>query len=111
MAGACAFVFIAYLYTKLAKFDTDMGENDPGKIKAPNRKRLDDLSKTIKTGAIEFLKTEYKYLSFFVAALAATLFGLFAQTDNSKVAFAISLSFVFGASLSAAAGWWGMPAG
>merc|ERR1719424_1621127 len=31
-----------------------------------------------------------------------------AMTDTTTVAFAISLSFVFGASLSAGAGWWGM---
>ena len=44
-------------------------------------------------------------------ALAGTLFGLFALTDTTTVALSISLSFVFGASLSAGAGWWGMPAG
>jgi hypothetical protein len=40
-----------------------------------------------------------------VVALALTLFGLFYATDSSTVACAISLSFVFGASLSAGAGW------
>ena len=65
----------------------------------------------VKSGAIAFLKTEYSYLCVFVLALAGTLYGLFALTDTTTVALSISLSFVFGASLSAGAGWWGMPAG
>ena len=40
-----------------------------------------------------------------MVALAITLFGLFYATDTPTVAAAISLSFVFGASLSAGAGW------
>merc|ERR1719182_401905 len=89
-AGAAAFVFIAFLYTRLAKFETgaDIGV-----------KVLDDLSLQVKSGAIAFLKTEYSYLCVFVVALAATLFGLFAATDTVTVATAISASFVFGASL------------
>merc|ERR1719162_1672250 len=82
-AGACAFVFIAFLYTRLAKFETGTDIGVPV---------LDELSLQVKSGAIAFLKTEYTYLCFFVIALAAS----------------ISLSFVFGASLSAGAGWWGM---
>ena len=102
LAGALAFSFILYLYTKLNKFETgaDIGV-----------KQLDDLSLQVKSGAIAFLAEEYKYLCVFVIALACTLYGLFAVTDNSKVALCISCSFVFGASLSAGAGWWGMPAG
>merc|ERR1719162_632359 len=98
-AGACAFVFIAFLYTKLAKFETGTDIGVPV---------LDELSLQVKSGAIAFLKTEYTYLCVFVVALAATLFGLFALTDTVTVAASISLSFVFGASLSAGAGWWGM---
>jgi H(+)-translocating pyrophosphatase len=98
-AGACAFVFIAFLYTKLAKFETGTDIGVPV---------LDELSLQVKSGAIAFLKTEYTYLCVFVVALALTLFGLFYATDSTTVAFAISLSFVFGASLSAGAGWWGM---
>ena len=101
-AGACAFIFIAYLYSKLNKFETgaDIGV-----------KQLDDLSLQVKSGAVAFLKTEYQYLCVFVIALACTLHGLFAVTDTHTVAVSISFSFVFGASLSAGAGWWGMPAG
>jgi len=98
-AGALSFVFIAFLYTRLAKFETGTDIGVPV---------LDELSLQVKSGAIAFLKTEYTYLCVFVVALAATLFGLFAATDNAIVALAISTSFVFGASLSAGAGWWGM---
>merc|ERR1719162_81550 len=98
-AGACAFVFIAFLYTRLAKFETGTDIGVPV---------LDELSLQVKSGAIAFLKTEYTYLCIFVVALALTLYGLFAMTDPTTVALAISLSFVFGASLSAGAGWWGM---
>merc|ERR1719217_1009198 len=69
---------------------------------------IDVLAAQIKSGAIMFLKTEYFYLTFFVISLAATLFALFALTESVTIATAVSLSFVFGASLSAAAGWWGM---
>ena len=102
LAGALAFFFILYLYTKLNNYETgaDIGV-----------KQLDALSLQVKSGAIAFLKTEYSYLCVFVFALACTLYGLFAVTDDSKVALCISCSFVFGASLSAGAGWWGMPAG
>merc|ERR1719327_814597 len=57
---------------------------------------------------MSFLKTEYSYLCCFVVALAATLFALFVATADVQTAMSISLSFVFGASLSASAGWWGM---
>ena len=97
-AGACAFVFIAFLYTRLAKFETGTDIGVPV---------LDELSLQVKSGAIAFLKTEYTYLCIFVVALALTLYGLFAMTDTTTVALAISLSFVFGASLSAGAGWCG----
>ena len=98
-AGALAFIFIAYLYSKLSKFETGTDIGVP---------QLDGLSLQVKSGAIAFLKTEYSYLCVFVLALAGTLFGLFALTDTTTVALSISLSFVFGASLSAGAGWWGM---
>ena len=98
-AGLVAFLFIGYLYTRLANFDKGVDIGQP---------IVDELSAQVKSGAIAFLKTEYSYLCVFVAALAATLFGLFAATADFATAVSISLSFVFGASLSAGAGWWGM---
>ena len=62
------------------------------------------------TLARRFLMTEYRYLAMFVGGLALTLFLLFTiapATDRSD-GIRISVAFVFGASLSAAAGWLGM---
>jgi H(+)-translocating pyrophosphatase len=98
-AGLMAFLFIGYLYTKLATFDTGATIGHPV---------VDELSAQVKSGAKAFLKTEYSYLCVFVACLALTLFGLFAATKDFTTAISISLSFVFGASLSGGAGWWGM---
>jgi H(+)-translocating pyrophosphatase len=100
--SALAFVFIAYLYTRMTSFKTGKDIGIP---------RIDELSKQIKDGAIAFLKTEYAYLAVFVCTLAVVLFSLFfVTTENDKwtTAFAVSTSFVFGAALSASAGWWGM---
>jgi len=104
VASGCSFLFIFFLYTKISKFKIgeDIGEPD-----------IDRLSKQIKDGSIEFLKTEYQYLALFVIALAFILFALFLFTTPEEevpmtTALAVSISFVFGASLSAAAGWWGM---
>jgi inorganic pyrophosphatase len=102
-AGLCSFVFIAFLYTRLG------GYKKGADIGVP---LLDTLSLQVKSGAKAFLETEYKYLCVFVVSLAITLFILFYATVEGDAAmetgFAISLSFVFGASLSAGAGWWGM---
>jgi len=98
-AAGMAFLFIGFLYTRLATFSTGADIGVPV---------LDELSLQIKSGSMQFLKVEYTYLCLFVAALAATLFTLFAVTADTQTALSISLSFVFGASLSASAGWWGM---
>jgi len=104
IAAGCSFVFIFFLYTKIWKFKIgkDIGEDD-----------IDRLSAQIKSGSYNFLTTEYSYLAVFVLFLAATLFGLFITTTPADeapttTALAISVSFIFGASLSASAGWWGM---
>ncbi|KAL1514635.1 hypothetical protein AB1Y20_003728 [Prymnesium parvum] len=98
-ASACAFLFIFFLYTKIWKYKTgaDIGEPD-----------IDRLSAQIKSGSIAFLKTEYTYLAYFVLTLAIILFTLFVTTETAGVAFAVAISFMFGASLSASAGYWGM---
>ena len=99
VASACSFVFISFLYAKLAKYKIGKDIGKP---------RIDELALEIKDGAIAFLKTEYSYLTVFVITLAGTLFFLFLQTADMITATAISTSFIFGATLSASAGWWGM---
>jgi H(+)-translocating pyrophosphatase len=101
-ASGCSFIFIFFLYTKIwsYKIGKDIGEPD-----------IDRLSAQIKQGSVEFLKTEYTFLAYFVLALALSLFALFYMTtpvDPMTTATAVATSFVFGASLSASAGWWGM---
>jgi H(+)-translocating pyrophosphatase len=98
-AAALAFLFIGFLYTRLASFSTGADIGVPV---------LDELSLQVKSGAMQFLKTEYSFLCVFVVALAATLFALFFVTADTATALSISCSFIFGASLSAGAGWWGM---
>jgi H(+)-translocating pyrophosphatase len=102
VASGCSFVFIFFLYTKIWKYKTgaDIGEPD-----------IDRLSLQIKSGSIEFLKTEYAFLAVFVLLLACCLFALFLATTPEQpftTALAVSTSFIFGAGLSASAGWWGM---
>uniref|UniRef100_A0A7S0JBU6 H(+)-exporting diphosphatase n=1 Tax=Calcidiscus leptoporus TaxID=127549 RepID=A0A7S0JBU6_9EUKA len=99
VAAAGAFLFIGYLYLKIAGFKTGADIGEP---------QVDILSAQIKSGAEKFLKTEYSFLVVFVIALAITLFVLFTFTEGLASAVAVSLSFIFGATLSASAGWWGM---
>merc|ERR1719487_908704 len=96
VASGVAFLFIGFLYTKI--FSYAIGK-DIGVA------AIDSLSAQIRSGSVSFLTTEYQYLSCFVAALAATLFGLFYTTttgaDPFTTALAVATSFVGGATLSA----------
>jgi H(+)-translocating pyrophosphatase len=98
-AAACSFIFISFLYTKIASYKVGKDIGKP---------RIDELAAEIKEGAKAFLQTEYSFLAWFVVALAITLFVLFYVTAGTVPAIAISASFAFGATLSASAGWWGM---
>ena len=65
-----------------------------------------EIADQIQTGAMAFLRAEYKVLSLFVIAVAAILgVANFMSNDGSPV---IAAAFVAGAFLSAAAGWAGM---
>jgi len=97
-----AFLFIGYLYAKILSYPVGKDIGVPA---------IDELALQIRSGATSFLATEYKFLTVFVLALAGTLFGLFYTTtavDPMNTAAALSISFMSGAFLSAAAGWWGM---
>jgi len=102
VCSAASFVFIIFLYTKIWSYKTGKDIDEP---------MIDELSLQIKSGSIKFLQTEYFFLTIFVAFLAVILFVLFLFTsegDAMNTAIAVSVSFVFGATLSASAGWWGM---
>jgi len=76
---------------------------------------IDVLAAQVKSGARAFLKEEYKYLSVFVAVLAAVLCLLYVlnpiardSADACSDGFRLAGAFVVGAFLSASAGWLGM---
>jgi K(+)-stimulated pyrophosphate-energized sodium pump len=72
----------------------------------PGTERMQEISRYIAEGAMAFLKAEWKILSYFVI-LAAILLG-FMGHSNHQSNWAVSLSFVLGAILSATAGYIGM---
>ncbi len=76
-----------------------------GKQPAGNEK-MQEISGHIADGAMAFLKAEYKILLYFVA-IVAILLGLMG-TSNANSHWSIGLAFVFGAILSALAGFIGM---
>merc|ERR1719487_2608647 len=69
---------------------------------------LDKLAGQIKSGSIEFLKTEYTFLSAFVVFLAVVLFGLFTIQNDIQDGVRVVIAFIAGALLSALAGYLGM---
>lgn len=68
--------------------------------------RMKEISKYIAEGAMAFLKAEWKILSYFVIIVAILLGFMATQNPNSH--WTIALSFIFGAILSATAGYIGM---
>jgi len=103
-ATGLSFLFIFFLYTKIWSYKTGKDIGEP---------RIDELSLQVKSGAISFLKTEYAYLTVFVLSMAAVLFALFVTTTPEAeapmlTATSIASAFIFGALLSASAGYWGM---
>ena len=65
-----------------------------------------ELARHIATGAMAFLKAEWKVMSYFVVIAAILLAWSGTQVDNSHPVIAIT--FIIGAFLSALAGWIGM---
>lgn len=68
--------------------------------------RMQEISGHISDGAMAFLKAEYKIMLYFVVIVAILLAFMGASSDNSH--WSIGLSFIFGAILSALAGFIGM---
>ncbi|RYZ35796.1 MAG: sodium-translocating pyrophosphatase, partial [Sphingobacteriales bacterium] len=89
---------LGLLYT-LVKFNW-VSKQDPG------TPRMVEISNYISEGAMAFLKAEYKVLTYFVI-IAALLLGVMG-TSNANSHWSIALAFVFGAFLSALAGFIGM---
>ena len=70
--------------------------------------RMKEISKYIAEGAMAFLKAEWKILGYFVTIVAILLAVM--ATTNSHSHWSIAIAFVFGAVLSALAGYIGMKA-
>jgi K(+)-stimulated pyrophosphate-energized sodium pump len=103
VAASLCFFFITFLYRKLKR--QKIGKD----IDIP---KLDKLAAQVKSGAIAFLREEYKYLFLFVVALATILTVLYAakpvRDGEWNDGLRMGGSFVMGAFLSALAGWCGM---
>ena len=91
---------IGLLYT-LVKFNW-VSKQDAG------TDRMKEISKYIADGAMAFLKAEWKILGYFVAIVAILLAVM--ATANPQSHWAIAVAFIFGAILSATAGYIGMKA-
>lgn len=72
----------------------------------PGNERMQEISRYIAEGAMAFLKAEWKILSYFVV-LAAILLAIMGNS-NPQSHWAIAISFILGAILSATAGYIGM---
>ncbi len=94
IGGILALLFAGYLYYSVKK------EN-------PGNKRMIELSNAIRTGAMAFLKSEYKVLVIFVVVVAALLY-IASFFEITTIHWGSSLSFVIGAIFSAVAGNIGM---
>ncbi|CAD7949387.1 unnamed protein product [Amoebophrya sp. A25] len=97
--GIACFVFISFLYKRLMAARTGSQIGHP---------KLDRLAAQIKSGAIAFLKEEYRVLGFFVGGAAFLLFLIFAGKQGIVIGFRVAFCFLTGAALSALAGWCGM---
>jgi inorganic pyrophosphatase len=94
---SCIFSYIQYQRMMANKVGKDIG-----------KPLLDTLANQIKSGSIEFLRTEYTFLTAFVIFLAIILFGLFTVQNDVMDGVRVVLAFIVGAGLSALAGYLGM---
>jgi len=112
LPGICcagvAILFIKYLYD-------DLMEKPVGADLVKSHKigfKLDSLALKIQNGAKAFLREEYKWLGRFVTGMAVILLIIFSVNPSKDAddtqGIRTAAAFIFGAGLSAAAGWGGM---
>jgi K(+)-stimulated pyrophosphate-energized sodium pump len=77
------------------------------KKQSPGNQKMQELSSAIRTGAMAFLKSEYKVLIIFVIVVAVLLF-IASFIENSNIHWGSSFAFIIGAILSALTGNIGM---
>jgi len=101
VTGGIALIFSIFLMKNLKK--SPRGNDE-----------MNNISDQIKSGARAFLMTEYRFLSVFIVAIVGMLFALYTANPLSDTnwldGLRYSLSFFFGAILSAISGWGGMVA-
>ena len=73
----------------------------------PGNQKMQELSSSIRDGAMAFLKSEYKVLIIFVVVVATLLYGA-SFIEDSNIHWGTSVAFVIGAIFSAVAGNIGM---
>jgi K(+)-stimulated pyrophosphate-energized sodium pump len=94
VGGILALLFAFYLYTSVKK-------------QSPGNEKMKELSSAIRSGAMAFLKSEYKVLVIFAVVVALLLF-IASFVENSNIHWGTSLAFIVGAIFSAVAGNIGM---
>lgn len=93
---AAAVLSLVFAFFKSVKINSESGGTD----------RMERIGGYIREGAMAFLKSEYKILAVFVAAVAVLLY--FANASNADSHPLVALSFVVGAFCSGLAGYFGM---
>ena len=94
IGGLIALLFAAFLYVRVKKEDS-------------GTKEMQELSKSIREGAMAFLNSEYKVLMIFVAIVAILLF-IASFIEGSNIEIGLSFAFIIGAIFSALSGNIGM---
>jgi K(+)-stimulated pyrophosphate-energized sodium pump len=94
VGGILALLFAFYLYFTVKKQN-------------PGNEKMRELSSAIRSGAMAFLKSEYKVLVIFAIVVAALLF-VASFVESSNIHWGTSLAFIVGAIFSAVAGNIGM---
>ena len=92
LALGLSVVALLYAWTKQQQIMAEDEGNDTMK----------KIAGQIQAGAMAFLKTEYKWLSFFVVVVAAVMFAV------GDLGYKTAIAFILGASASGLAGWIGM---
>ncbi|MCP5200629.1 MAG: V-type H(+)-translocating pyrophosphatase [Gammaproteobacteria bacterium] len=94
-----------YYSSSIKKIPIDMGVED-----AETRTRLAKISSAIASGAMAFLKQEYKFMAIFMVVFAAIIAALIDDKHTASVNEGVytAIAFLFGAIISIASGFIGM---
>jgi inorganic pyrophosphatase len=110
VVGVISLLFVVYLRSSLLSKKTGAQVND--ELGGDKGHRIDYLAQKVKSGAISFLREEYKYLAVYVAFWFVVLIIMFSikridETDRTD-GVRSAACFLAGALLSGGSGWLGM---